>query len=946
LWETHNGGSDWTQVAGSDQFDVLTITSITQSADGTWYFGTGEGIYYGYYGTGTGGFIGGGVWSSADGVTFQHLASTGITNPSGGGGGNWASVSKMASDPSNASRIYAGTNNGLMISSDAGSTWVKAAGVSGLVYDVDVASDGTVYSVSGSRLYRSPNGDPTSFVSTPASSGYPQGGIGRSECAISPTDPNYVYTIQANNNGGLLSAYMSSDAGTSFHQIAAAGNLIFDPFGNQGSYDMTMAVDPFDKAHIVVGGVSLWEWRMTNSATYAGQWTNIARQFPFFDGDPQYAHTDNHMILFHPSILGKFYIGCDGGIYCSVTNGKTYIPMNKNYRVTQFYDVASDYWNASRNVVFGGCQDNGTQFIDGLGNTAMSATAVGGGDGGQVDISFLNPNAMFETVYYGTCTRSANRGNGFGSFYTPRITAIKTPAGVGSPGFANFITPVRLWESLNDPNSQDSVAFAATPQSHSIAPGDGAKTTFKDTLRPTYNGTYEPTASVIPGSAVVTAGNVSLSDNGAGAFVGTGGSGTINYGNKTISITFTSAPTSSALVKVNYDVTYSSGSKILMVSKTNHLNFYAVCPSTLSSMGPNDTTYIKDIIQAKCAVGFAGAVGLFVTTKPLDFSRIPNWIKVAGGNSKPDAFTAGVVQYMKWSDDGNNLYFSNDRGAIFRVSNLSLLRDSVNSDIDLSSGNPNPRTPLTCTQIGSSGDVITAIDVDPSNPNNLIVSLSGYSTGNHIYTCNNATTVGNSSSMSNFAIAQGNLPKMPVYACSYDKYQPKHALVGTEFGIYSTDDVTAPSVNWTAQNATFAHVPTLQIHQSRWNTWNGCQNTGVFYVATHGRGVWKSEASFIAPTGILNHTLGHSGSSNPGILVFPSPMNETGHVTFILDEPGLVKLHIFSLKGQLMKEINIKHGASGENTIEFDSSDLASGTYMISFESGTQKGVSRFVVIK
>jgi hypothetical protein len=141
-------------------------------------------------------------------------------------------------------------------------------------------------------------------------------------------------------------------------------------------------------------------------------------------------------------------------------------------------------------------------------------------------------------------------------------------------------------------------------------------------------------------------------------------------------------------------------------------------------------------------------------------------------------------------------------------------------------------------------------------------------------------------------------------------------------------------------------VPTLQIHQSRWNTWNGCQNTGVFYVATHGRGVWKSEASFIAPTGILNHTLGHSGSSNPGILVFPSPMNETGHVTFILDEPGLVKLHIFSLKGQLMKEINIKHGASGENTIEFDSSDLASGTYMISFESGTQKGVSRFVVIK
>jgi hypothetical protein len=47
-----------------------------------------------------------------------------------------------------------------------------------------------------------------------------------------------------------------------------------------------------------------------------------------------------------------------------------------------------------------------------------------------------------------------------------------------------------------------------------------------------------------------------------------------------------------------------------------------------------------------------------------------------------------------------------------------------------------------------------------------------------------------------------------------------------------------------------------------------------------------------------------------------------------------------------MKEINIQHAVSGENTIEFDSSDLASGTYMVSFESGKQKGVCRFVVIK
>ncbi len=972
LFESHDAGSTWTHNPASDQYDVLTITTIAQAANGDWYFGTGEGIYYSYYGDGTGGYIGGGVWKSTDnGATFSHLASTGLgttnaSNPST----QFASVGKIATDPTDPTRIYVSTGRGLMISSDAGNTFGLAGpGLSGQGFDVDVASDHTVYAVIGQKLYRSGGanaGNIGSFVAANAASGYPQSGMGRTECAISPQDPNYVYVVLGSPSEALLGAYMSTDGGTSYHQIAGAGNLIMDPFSEggggvsgQASYDMCMAVDAFNKGHIVVGGVSLWQWNMSDASTFAGQWGRADDINGGF-GSPNYVHSDNHIIVYDQTVPNKLFVGCDGGIFRSLDNTLSFIPCNKNYDVTQFYDVASDYFAPTRNVFLGGCQDNGTQFVDGLGNTTMSATSVGGGDGGTVAFSFLNPNAIFGTVYYGTCARSANRGNGGGAeFYNARITS---KAGLGNSGFASFVTPIALWESANDQLSADSVLFTATAQGNNFATGNGIKTAFADTLIPDFNGTPQPNASVIPGSVVITVGSMTFTDNGAGVFTGTGlaasPASTINYATKIIALHLATAPSSSTVLKIAYQVTYNSGVVLNTVSHTNNIHFTAVCPSTLSSLGPNDSVYVKDIVQARLAVGFTAANGLFVCLRPLDFSTIPTWVKIGGANSIPDAFTTGSqgVMTMKWSDNGNTLFVSNDNNAIFRIDNLGSIGDTIHSDVDVKGAGgdvPNPKTPVRCTCLGviptaAGSNIITQIDVDPSNPNNLLVAVSGYSAGAHVYICTNALAApSNKTSMANFTAIQGGLIPMPVYACSFDKYKSGNALIGTEFGIYSTDNVLAAggAVTWSSQNSTFAHVPTLKIHQSRLDPWNSCQNSGVFYIATHGRGVWKSEVSFSAPTGITNFT-SNKNPASPVIRVFPNPMTTTGQVFFNLNEAGTVKIRIYSLAGQEMKEMNIQHLMDGPNTIDFDSSDLSAGTYLMSFESGTQRGVSKFIVIK
>jgi hypothetical protein len=976
LWESNDGGSSWHHQKAWDQFDVLTITTIAQSADNTWYFGTGEGIYYYTYGSGTGGFIGGGVWHSTNnGGSWSRLTSTTAVVYTSTGN-RWSSVSKIATDPTDANRIYVGTMQGLMVSTDAGTTFtVSATTMTQNVLDVDVASDHSVYAVVGSRVYRSSTGTVGAGWSFLAN-GLPVSGIGRLEVAISPQDPNYVYVVAGSSASKLYGVYLSTDAASGtphFTQIAGAGNAVFEPFGSNGQagYDMTLAVDPFDKNHIVLGGVSLWRWDMTNGnpAAPVGQWTNIASQFGSA-ADPTYVHTDNHMILFDDMAQNRFFIGCDGGIYRTLDNGLTYIPCNKNYRVTQYYDVACDYSDPTRTINIGGCQDNGSQFIDGLGATPMSATSVGGGDGGGVAFSFLNPNAGFATVYYGSLYRSANRGSGGGGadFYNNRMHNIGkflSPAqSIGQAGFANFVTPIKLWEGLNDPNSQDSLLFAAQRQTGSIFAGDDSTVILNKILKVNFNGQDQPNGTIIPGSLVVTNGTMTFTDNGAGVMTGAGLkpgllNNTINYGSRALKLTFDTTIFKGTVVKVGFEVYYNQGVQLNMASKTNHQQFSAICPSTLTSLGPNDSAYVKDIIQAKLAVGFTAQNGLFVTNKPLDFAGSPLWVKVAGVHSLPSAFASGLVQDMAWSDNGNTLFFSTDVGELFRVDGISFLRDTLHDDIDFGpssttnpSGAVNPRTHLICTKIGSTGNAqtpITSIDVDPHNPDNLLIAVAGYTSGVHIYRCATATTAPATTNMSNFTSCQGTgLPTMPVYACSYDKYNANHVLIGTDYGIYSTDNVTASPVTWTSQAdtlSTFPHVPTLKIHQSRFEPWNNCFNSGVFYIATHGRGTWKSEVSYQGMnTGIVNNPdMQHAA---PSIRIFPNPMSETGHVSFNLNKPGDVKVHIFSLQGQLVKDMVIPHLMDGLNTIEFDCSTFSAGTYILSFESGVQHSASRFIVTK
>lgn len=440
IFKSVNGGLTWKQVEGGAMFKSLAISCIAQGTDGSIYVGTGE-YFAAPGGTNSNtGIYGQGMWKSTDGVTFTQLASTWDTTVTYSTSSDWVAVNEIAINKTTG-RIFAATKGGLYISDDGGTSWTEV--LSSLIRDVKVASNGKVYAVRNNNLYVSDNGDNGTFTGVVGvSSG------GRMEIAIAPSDDNYVYVFGAASDGSFGKMYRSTDAGSTFSVIFDGSSETLSPFGSnkQGWYDNIVAVYPDDPSHILFGGVDLYSYSDEENYSQLTAW--------YLDElSSYYVHADQHAIVFDPKYDGannkKIYFGCDGGIFKSNDGGVTFSNLNRGYITTQFYGMGI----GSHGEVVGGLQDNGSIFIDRQGSQPTTGQSLTGGDGGAADISFLRPEVMFTSMYYGQIYRT--EGGEYDAMYDSRIL---TNHSIGSPP-EPFVTRFALWESFNDSYSQDSIKF-------------------------------------------------------------------------------------------------------------------------------------------------------------------------------------------------------------------------------------------------------------------------------------------------------------------------------------------------------------------------------------------------------------------------------------------------------------------------------------------------------
>ncbi|HLO92575.1 MAG TPA: T9SS type A sorting domain-containing protein [Lentimicrobium sp.] len=453
LWKSVTNGLTWTQIPTNNV--VLNVSCITQSPNGEIYVGTGETFASERFNLFSG-FIGQGIYKSTDGNTFTKLASTdpgSFNNPDA----EWAFVNKLAAGNN---IVYAATNSGLKVSTDGGQNWTiaKSGGIdlNEASTEVDLASDGTVIASVGNKVYLSSTGaaDGFSLVSSDVAGEnlLPHANLARIEMAFAPSDPNTIYSVLIANGadatylrGQLVGVYVSKNKGQTWRLVGPGGSTVFNVFGNDantthyGEYAASVVVDDSNPDVVYVGGMNVWEGKkIVETGFYQWQQKTAGGISRF------------HNIVFQPGVDGLAYVSTDQGVYTTNNDFIGLTALNRNYRTSMFYTVGFD----DKGRVLGGTQGNGVLFIDGNGNTPEAANKIFFGNvGGMVDMSMINPTAMFYASTGGLLERSADLGVSIANdFVASTITT-------GNAGV--FSTPFAMWESFNNLNSRDSITFIA-----------------------------------------------------------------------------------------------------------------------------------------------------------------------------------------------------------------------------------------------------------------------------------------------------------------------------------------------------------------------------------------------------------------------------------------------------------------------------------------------------
>ena len=920
LWVSYNGGGNWqphNQFNNLDSSSAM-ISSIHQdTVNKKIYVGTGC-SFDAFANTARVPWPGYGMYVSEDeGLTFQHLSSTAPDNRYAESGESWIAVNRIRTTLEG--HIYAATERGLMYSEDGGISWENPVytdpnqtfNVNDKCADVAITKSGKVIvSYYGGRVFIKDDAN-SEFVFSNVPTGLQASGT-RTCLAISPTDADYIYVMFIDGSACLSAIYRSTNGGVSFSKILEPHDD-FTPMGQngrcQGVYDASIGVSATDPGTLFIGGITLWR--------FDGSLTRVATEGgapPFQDVSPVYVHADKHYFYNSPNDRRRMYVTSDGGISKTENRGSTWQGLNKGFITTQFYAVS--HFNGG-GAVFGGSQDNGTLVVLGENeNDGLIGYQVFGNDGilsdasQQMDIAFASSQ---NGLVVRTDLSTANT-------QTQPPFLLFSEMNSGGP----FHTVVKLWENSNDLTSKDSVIFSVERTEFAIASGNGIVRNFNESFSP-----LQESARVIQNSIEVRSSGQTLTidPSNPGELIGDG-EGTVTFNNDNsidVSVTFDVAPTENSNVFVSYDERYSANS--ILVLESENLNSlqgaYTFEHRLENALNPGDVIKVQDPVQSY----------LFSTGEATAGGGIRFYRNVLNAQeAAPDAIgiegISGSPTFVEVSKDGNVAFIGNSSGTLRRVTGLRDVYTQEDAD--------NKLTVETILNVGAGG--VTGINLDPNDNNRLIVSAGGYGGSNRVQYSENAL-----SANPTFRNVHGNLAPMPIYAATFNLNDPNMVILGTEFGIWATEDITAGSVAWSDETNENGYVPTYAIRQQQL-TREEASNSGVLYVGSFGRGFWQSTSEKLVGT----PEFGDVPSSEKFISdfkIYPNPIQSEGRISFEAANSDQVDIVIYDINGRQVKAWS-ERVSSGQNTLTFNTITMKSGSYFATITSGGNRQSSKFLVIK
>jgi hypothetical protein len=339
---------------------------------------------------------------------------------------------------------------------------------------------------------------------------------------------------------------------------------------------------------------------------------------------------------------------------------------------------------------------------------------------------------------------------------------------------------------------------------------------------------------------------------------------------------------------------------------------------------------------------------LFITRDLLKNRPNINWYNIAGPNSSPDPINNfNDVLAVEFSRDVNHIFLGTRNGDVYRLSDVNNVYEgapgvapSVNSNLySIQNGVMAGK----CRKIGRfAGRAVTDLSVDPNDANNVIAVLGNYGNNSYIARTNFALTATDPSST--FEFIQGNLPSMPAYSVLIDKNNNDRVFVGTDLGIFVTENAfsaAGSSVSWTEENSGVGRVPVFDLEQMIFD-YTIASNDGKIYAGTHARGVFETD-QFVS---VDNLDAKQESKSNleEGLKIYPNPVSDFAKVEFKMAQRADVRIQVYSLNGRLVLDEQYGNQSAGKNTLQLDLTDLSNGTYIIRAISGDQVASSKLIV--
>ncbi len=305
---------------------------------------------------------------------------------------------------------------------------------------------------------------------------------------------------------------------------------------------------------------------------------------------------------------------------------------------------------------------------------------------------------------------------------------------------------------------------------------------------------------------------------------------------------------------------------------------------------------------------------------PKDFGAV-RWFRISNIPS---------VHYMEPTRDGKSLFVCTTNGRLFRVDNLL----TTTFDTTVLVARNAIASSLVTTQINRNlnlgGRTITSVAIDRSNPNRVVLTAGNYNNTNFVYISEDAL-----SDNPSWRSIQGNLPRFPVYHAIISADDPDIIVLGTEFGIWATQNGTSTNPTWAEalegknDKMPFPRVPVFDLVQVESKSWTGPR----IYAGTHGMGIWESKSLL---TNVKKDK--NSEPTNASVTAYPNPADS--YVNIQTSVKGEYRINLYGIDGVL----HYTNKGTSNGTIRISTNDFASGNYFVEVIGNSEKAVSKIIV--